>query len=1125
MKALLVFCLMALVALFDSTQAADDAPAEPEIKVICPGLDRPPQPESPCGPGIDDWRPPELVVIAKEIKEEARPAGNTPFRPSGRKSKNVYEVKKALYGSYLGKTIQLKPSLGLREYWHEEPGDFVAAVVPGFYEEQSKYVACYRLPASEERAEAALCQARLDYAALSSACIFIGKQMSLNWKKEDEKYLPTWRSTVKVVRVIHGMPLKVGENMRVTERGIANITNYHRRAFLRLRIYFVSPSNRVTGPKAVYKVYTHLPIDQEPKIREALQHRNQCVVFEKEEHGRKLKFREVVFHGTNAEAIDLLDAMHDGAVSLFYRTLMHRRKSARPQVVAAIEKEMFRMEPSTKNKLAGFRRLKRLVDLLGDMEREDGGGDIEKLIEKYFSHIERGAPEPPESPPTGYWGSEYRRTDVNRSFTWLLMELGESESRKNYGERLLALRAKAVGRWKREVQVALDALKVEDWRELTAAMAPMKDVRPVRSRSGLRHKESGRIKLVRFSHDGKLLATAGSVDEIRLWNTEDWSLAAVNETDCTIAALRFSPDDRFLYVAGGGPGLEVHARFDTRTGKLDKAYRGHRKGICSMELSPDGKTMVTLGHYEDVMYFWDTESGDILRTIHLSPYNYRFFLSPDGKAILRPASKKVDSSAKRQKWLLEPFRGDGSAEVLLPNGLNPWGWDFTSGGLTYFAYRVKEDNDFLSEEHGRVVWGQWNDGVFKKLGEKDVPVPRPSRVAVSPDGKLLAIAGAGNEVWFLSLPQLMVLGKVAHPCHKQYSPIAGSLAFSPDGKLLAVGMEQPTPGLFRTDTFERLLPYDGHAGKVSAIFFTADGKRLRSYGNDNLICDWDMETMRMLRRIKLPAGYRTLSIREPDGRYAICYHSGSDKPGSGDPFSDDESQNTIIVFDAESGKIIAKLALPDGHVQWIDDHQAVVVGQRQLCRFDYRKGKVLETIKLDDKWRGLGELTEDGRSLFDLRVNRRAAVVAPTILDIATGKITSRKPENPERVRVGTSGLVPGGKYFYLADPNVYIYDRRTLKQVSKKVLERIDILSLSFLGDGRRYALVSGGRIYIEDLFKPKTQSIIRIHDTLSGKTLLAFPASSRWARVKFSPDGKRLAVVNDDDTIEVWTLPAESL
>jgi hypothetical protein len=56
-----------------------------------------------------------------------------------------------------------------------------------------------------------------------------------------------------------------------------------------------------------------------------------------------------------------------------------------------------------------------------------------------------------------------------------------------------------------------------------------------------------------------------------------------------------------------------------------------------------------------------------------------------------------------------------------------------------------------------------------------------------------------------------------------------------------------------------------------------------------------------------------------------------------------------------------------------------------------------------------------------------------------------------------------------------------------------------------------------------PRSRSIVRIHDTISGNTLLAFPASTHSVHIKLSPGAKRLAVVNDDGTIEVWTLPPE--
>ena len=800
------FASLALVCLFSLVTAtgiaADTTAKDAPVKLICPALKLHVRPEDPSGPGIDDFRLPELVLVVQKTNETNSGAK----RPRERIDEIPHcTVKRVLYGSYTGKTIHFQWP-GERVFWYWGEGEFIVALIPAFYKEQPEYTAFYGVPAVDEHAEAALCQACLDCAALASACIFVGKELSIEGQQRDETKAgeDSWNaSTVEVVRVIHGTAIQPGEKVRVVDAGMVHITNYHRRAIPQPRIYFVSPSERAKGAKTVYQVYTHQSIDQEAKVNEALQHRNQCVFYEKEEDGHKSKCQEVVFHGTDAQAIDLLSATNDGAVSLVYRTLMHHRKLARPLVVAAIENEMFRMEPASDNKQAGFHRLGRLVDLLGDMEREDGGQDIERLIDKYISRIEQGLSQPPPSEAARYWENEYGRIDINRSLTWLLHQYGEHQSRQKYGERLLALRAKVGGRWRAEVQVALDAIKMEDSLELATAMTRMKGIQPVRSR------------------------------------------------------------------------------------------------------------------------------------------------------------------------------------------------------------------------------------------------------------------------------------------------------------------------LARADKSERTSHHDAHDGGPSHVFFTGDGKELRSYGDDNQVCTWNLATMEMRSHVEIPADLQVMSIREPDGQYAVCVNKDDSK--------------RVCVWNVETGKITANIEVPANHLRWIDDHEAVMLDDTQICRFDYRQGKVLSKLRVESNFylmNGIGELTEDHHSLFaiDIGDEGRPTWAVPTIIDLATGKTSRRERDNADRIRVNRAGLVPGGRYFYLADPNIYIYDRHTLKQVSRKVLDGIDILGLSFTGNGNRYALVSGGRIFIEDILKwcdPKTESIVRIHDTLSGKALLAFPASTRWVQVKFSPDGKRLAVVNDDGTIEIWTLP----
>jgi WD40 repeat protein len=425
------------------------------------------------------------------------------------------------------------------------------------------------------------------------------------------------------------------------------------------------------------------------------------------------------------------------------------------------------------------------------------------------------------------------------------------------------------------------------------------------------------------------------------------------------------------------------------------------------------------------------------------------------------------------------------------------------------------------------------------LGDEDLGRVGLGSVAIAPSGKLLAAAGNDQVVRFYSLPRLRLLGQVAFRRQEarlmDRPPARDSSAFSPDGKLLAVGMGNAAPGLIRTDTFEKLRPYDGHGDREVDVFFTADGKKLRSYGEDNTVCTWDAAAMKMLRRDEIPPALKVIGIRAPDGRYAICFdavlerrsldhyidaavrHSGK---------QDNELTNPAQVFDAEAGRCIAKVTLPLGtfrtRIHWIDGREALVATDRGLCRFNYQEGKVLSKLSVKDSGllNGWGELTEDGRSIYFAGGGFKGQIqVAIATMDVATGKTTYKKPHEwtNEFVWADCAGLVPGGKYFYYANPNVYIYDRQTLGQVAKKELVGACVLSHSFSGDGRRYALVTRS-------YDPKTQCIVRIHDTLSGKTLFAFPGSTCWAKVKLSADGNRVAIVNGDGRIEVWALPTES-
>ena len=117
---------------------------------------------------------------------------------------------------------------------------------------------------------------------------------------------------------------------------------------------------------------------------------------------------------------------------------------------------------------------------------------------------------------------------------------------------------------------------------------------------------------VKFSSDGKRLATAGADHHIAVFDLEKGTLIRrlPGHSDA-VTCVAFSPDGKQLASVGLDRSAKV---FDIATGKLASTYREHTAALYAVAFSPDGKTIVSAGR-EKQLHQWTIADAKKVRTI------------------------------------------------------------------------------------------------------------------------------------------------------------------------------------------------------------------------------------------------------------------------------------------------------------------------------------------------------------------------------------------------------------------------------------------------------------------------------------------------------------------------------
>jgi eukaryotic-like serine/threonine-protein kinase len=415
----------------------------------------------------------------------------------------------------------------------------------------------------------------------------------------------------------------------------------------------------------------------------------------------------------------------------------------------------------------------------------------------------------------------------------------------------------------------------------------------------------GPVHSLAFSHDGKLLASAGGrgarAGEVIVWDP------ATGEQRYSFTGL----NDRMVSVTFSKPGSLAAGSYDgtlriwTKS-RPDLAFAGEplrlradAQGIYALAYSPNGQQLASAGLDGRVRLF-NRNGGQESLTLAASPNSESAAFSKVGRLVaaavgdrgrpgkvvvwrldqpaqpvqafdhpacvrsvaMHPDGKLLATGAEDRKVRLFDLDGTQAPLVLTKN-------DRTGHSRTVTCVVFSPDGKYLasaSDDETIIVWNVAKRTVeWELLGHTD----GVDAVAFSPDGKFLVSAGADRKVmlWDLAGGTHVVLGE-----NKSWTR---AVAFSPDGKLVASGSDDKLVRIFDVAMKTEHRKLEGSSGGVLSVAFHPDGKRLVSAGDDKLVRLWDLITGQEILDLEGSSGSVKCVKFSPDGRWLLAagYHN------------------------------------------------------------------------------------------------------------------------------------------------------------------------------------------------------------------------------------------------------------
>jgi WD40 repeat protein/predicted Ser/Thr protein kinase len=545
------------------------------------------------------------------------------------------------------------------------------------------------------------------------------------------------------------------------------------------------------------------------------------------------------------------------------------------------------------------------------------------------------------------------------------------------------------------------------------------------------HGKSGKMQALRFSPDGRTIATLSDV--VSLWDAETGRLRSTLRCDPDdLSHIAFSPDGQHILAIGDHGHL-----WNVITGRVEGFFLLLNDPHLAA-FTPDGKSLLR-GRANSLRLFDLTTTQEGRKLNDLPCVVQSLAISPDGYTVAvggTDGSVRLWDLADHQLKTLLRDSPQENAQPIIACAFNPSGdrlvtteketarlWDIGNGAeRTIIALDDAQNEPLFSTEADTLILRRPSSNKLTSIllcdattgGERLSVAGR--RFGVSPDARIMATVAPDGDLWLYQVEGFRKFVRVG----ARYGSVT-ALEISPDGRTLAsaegsvVRLTNVMPPLWKNELPESLSLEDRWSESTrfcpAGPLITLRRRDGRLNDSEELVLFNVAENRVEVALEDTSTEFMSSGIFSPDGQLVVAFGVAE-----GAQLHDAKTGRRLMVLDHPNKKVFSASFSPDG--RWL-----ATIGEKDVRLWDLSKRRLHAVIgpmlalphavfRRDSRQLAVG--SDSGRFIGsdESRFTR--------LIDVSTGKETSRLHTPMGAVPLGYSA---DGRTLIVSDSWIYFWD------------------------------------------------------------------------------------------------------